>query len=75
MSDPRAIDQVKLCIMQGLSALVIARYGNIYRAVTPTKRSYRRLHALKHGVHDQFSIDWLIQLADEMGAKINITIE
>lgn len=70
-----AIDQVKLALMAGVTQRIIAVHGNFYRAVIPTRVTYRRLKALKAGQFSEFSLPWLVQFADQLGAKITITIE
>lgn len=70
-----AIDQVKLTLMAGISQRIVATYGNFYRASVPTNQSHRRLIALKSRHYQEFSLPWLIQFADQLGAKITITIE
>lgn len=70
-----AIDQVKMALMAGISQRIIATYGNFYQAVIPTNVPYHRLKLLKWGYASEFSLPWLIQYADQLGAKITITIE
>jgi hypothetical protein len=70
-----AIDQVKMALMVGISQRIIANYGNFYQAVIATNVPYHRLKLLKWGYVGEFSLPWLIRFADQLGAKITITIE
>lgn len=69
------LNQVKLTLMKGLDRKIRALYSSQLAAEEDLEIAQQRLSMLRSARLDQFSIPWLLQLADKIGAHITLSIE
>lgn len=70
---------VKLTLMRSISAKIVEKYGSKpgawSRAADDLDISAETLSRVNCGVHMRFRIDWLLALAERVGARVTLTID
>jgi predicted XRE-type DNA-binding protein len=67
--------EVKLTLMRGIDSKLRTLYSSQLAAEEALDVTQPRLSALRNGQVEQFSIPWLILLAQRIGAKVTVSIE
>lgn len=69
------IDQVKLAMMDGISARIRATHANPQQCANATGLVVDDLYKINSGEIGRFSMHRLVMIAEMLGAKITVTIE
>lgn len=74
-AQPDILNEVKLTLMSGIDRKLRALYPSQLAAEEALDVTQPRLSAMRNGAVDQFSIPWLLLLAQRIGAKVTFSIE
>ena len=69
------VDQVKLAMMDGISARIKATWPNTLQCANATGMYEDDLYKLQRGEVGRFSLHRLVMIAENLGAKITVTVE
>lgn len=70
-----SITQVKLTLMRGLDRKIREQFPSQLAAERALDIIQPRLSDLHRCKHQDFSIGWLLQLADRVGARVTLSVE
>ncbi len=69
------VDQVKLILIEGIAKKIRAKFDSQREAARALEYHEGVVSRLCNGSYERFSIPFLITLAHELGAQINVTVD
>lgn len=69
------VDHVKLILTEGIAAKIRTRYASQREAAAKLEFDVGAVSRLCNGQYERFSLNFLINLATRLGARIGVTVE
>lgn len=75
MTEPTAIERAKLALIDGVDRAILANYPNYHRAAHALAMDINQIYRLRTRNPSLFSLAWLIDTADRLGARVQVNVE
>lgn len=69
------VAQVKLAIMAGIDSQIRSQFTSQHKAAQELEIEVSRLSKLRNAQYERFSLEWLVVIATNLGAKLTVKVE
>jgi predicted XRE-type DNA-binding protein len=74
-STDSSIIKVKQALMAGVVMAIHAQFDNLFQAAKYLGVSHDRLYKMHDENHELYSLSWLVDLTERLGATVSVTIK